>query len=397
MDITSAIVLAAGEGTRLRPLTKHRPKPMLTAANRPILEYVLDGLADAGIEDIHIVVGYKRDRVQSHFGPAHQNVPITYHVQEKQLGSGHALLQAQESVNSNFLVVNGDEIITDKIVREVIRNHSTEDKATLAVIESDRAPQYGAVRVRDDRIIELVERPGEGDYRLLNRGVYVFEPSIFAELELTTRREGELQLTDAIGSLIQGESDVRAVLVDEIWSNVTYPWNLLTVARDLLAKEMVSESTRDSHVWVSESATVHENAVLRPPVTVSEDVVIGPGTVVGPYTAIGRNCTVDSGAVIERSVIDADTRIGQNATINETVTGQGVEICAGVTIPRGPAEVRVGDRIHDGRNLGCIVADWASLGAGVTVTPGSLIGPEAEIDTGVHVDGNIDEGTEVKR
>ena len=95
MSDRSAIVLAAGEGKRLRPLTKHRPKPMLPAATKPILEHVFDALIDAGVTDITVVVGYKRTRVQSHFGPTYRNVPLQYVTQRKQLGSGHALLAAE--------------------------------------------------------------------------------------------------------------------------------------------------------------------------------------------------------------------------------------------------------------------------------------------------------------
>jgi glucose-1-phosphate thymidylyltransferase len=113
------VVLAAGEGTRLRPLTHNRPKPMLPAANRPILEHVLETLVEAGVTELVLVVGYKRDRVQEHFGPTFQDIPIRYVVQEKQLGSGHALLQAREAVDEPMLVVNGDRVIEPEMVRAV--------------------------------------------------------------------------------------------------------------------------------------------------------------------------------------------------------------------------------------------------------------------------------------
>src|SRR6056297_1366141 len=137
MSVSTAVVLAAGEGTRLRPLTRNRPKPMLPAANRPIIEYVFDALVDAGIEELHVVVGYKRDRVQGHVGSTYRGVPVTYHTQEKQLGSAHAALQARDALDDDFLVVNGDQVIQGDLVTDVMAAHDTESAVTLAVIESD--------------------------------------------------------------------------------------------------------------------------------------------------------------------------------------------------------------------------------------------------------------------
>jgi glucose-1-phosphate thymidylyltransferase len=397
MQLDSAVVLAAGEGTRLRPLTKYRPKPLLPAANRPILEYVLDALVDAGVESIHVVVGYQRDRVQDHVGPTYRGLPVTYHVQEKQLGTGHAVLQARDALDSDFLVVNGDEVVTASMVEAVIDAHTTADAATLAVAESDRAPEYGAVRLDGDRIVELVERPDDDSYRLLNAGIYACGPSLLLDIETTERRAGELHLTDAIAGQIREGNAVRGVRLDGVWSTATYPWDLLTVARDLLADGRVDEPERRRGVYVDEAASVHDDAVLRPPVVVGPDAVIGPGAVVGPDTALGRHTTVGAGAVVEGSVLDIDTRVGPNATVVDAVTGQGTTLGAAATVPGGDADVRIDTTVHEGRRLGCVAADRARVAGGATVAPGTLLGPDAEVAVGAHVSGVVPEGTEVRR
>jgi len=397
MQLDSAVVLAAGEGTRLRPLTKHRPKPLLPAANRPILAYVLDALIDAGVDDIHLVVGYQRDRVQNHVGPTYRGRPVTYHVQEKQLGTGHAVLQARDAIDADFLVVNGDEVVTAAMVEAVMDAHAATDAATLGVVESDRAAEYGAVKLDGDRIVELVERPRDDSYRLLNAGIYACGPSLLADIEATERRGGELRLTDAIADQIGAGNAVRGVRIEGLWSTATYPWDLLTVARDLLAVGHVDEPERAEGVYVDETASVHDDATLRAPVVVGPDAVIGPGAVVGPDTALGRNTTVDAGAVVEGSILDIDTRVGQNATVVDVVAGQGVTVGAGATIPGGEADVRVGTTIHENRRLGCIAADRAVIGGGATVAPGTLIGPDAGVGTGAHASDVVPEGTEVRR
>lgn len=397
MRLDSAVVLAAGEGTRLRPLTKHRPKPLLPAANRPILSYVLDALIDAGVDDLHLVVGYQRDRVQDHVGPTYRGRTVTYHVQEKQLGTGHAVLQARDAIDADFLVVNGDEVVTAGMVEAVMDAHSATDAATLGVVESDRAAEYGAVSLDGDRIVELVERPDDDSYRLLNAGIYACGPSLLADIESTERRAGERYLTDAIADQIRAGNAVRGVRIEGLWSTATYPWDLLTVARDLLAAGLVDEPERSPGVYVDETASVHADATLRAPVVVGPDAVVGPGAVVGPDTALGRNVTVESGAVVDGSVLDIDTRVGANATVVDAVTGQGVTVGPGATIPGGEADVRVGTTIHEGRRLGCIAADRATVGGGAAVGPGTLIGPDASVETGAYADGVVPEGAEVRR
>jgi UDP-N-acetylglucosamine diphosphorylase/glucosamine-1-phosphate N-acetyltransferase len=397
MNVASAVVLAAGEGQRLRPLTKHRPKPMLPAANRPILEHVLDAIIEAGITDLHLVVGYKRERVQDYFGSSYRGHDLTYHHQHKQLGTGHALLQADGAIDADFLVVNGDQLISSRMVSEVIDAHSVEDVATLAIVESDEAPQYGAVRMQDDHITELVEKPHSDEYRLLNAGVYAFAPSFIVEVEHTARRDGELSLTDTLVQLIDNDELVRGVKTDEIWRDATYPWDLLSLARTLLVRpETIATPVVEDGIFVDDQALVHEDATLRGPVVVGPDSVIGPQTVVGPDTAIGQNVTVDAGAVISSSVIDDDTRIGPNATITECVTGQDASIDAGTTIPGGDADVRIGTRVHEDVTLGGVVADRAHLGGGTTLSPGVLVGPNADIHPGSHITSNVREGMEVR-
>ncbi|WP_251342973.1 sugar phosphate nucleotidyltransferase [Haloplanus halophilus] len=397
MQLDSAVVLAAGEGTRLRPLTKYRPKPLLPAANRPILEYVLDALVDAGVEDLHVVVGYRRDRVQDHVGATYRGRSVTYHVQEKQLGTGHAVLQARNALDSDFLVVNGDEVVTGEMVEAVIDAHTRSDAATLAVVESDRAPEYGAVRLDGDRVVELVERPDDDSYRLLNAGIYAFGPSMLADIETTERRAGELRLTDTLAERIRGENAVRGVRIGGLWSTATYPWDLLTVARDLLAEGLVDEPERRRGVYVDETASVHDDAVLRPPVVVGPDAVVGPGSVIGPDSALGRHTTVGAGAVVEGSVLDIDTRIGPNATVVDAVTGQGAVVGPGATVPGGEADVRVGSMIHENRRLGCVAADRAHVAGGASVAPGTLLGTGVRVGVGAHASGVVPEGTEVRR
>jgi glucose-1-phosphate thymidylyltransferase len=368
---------------------------MLPAANRPILEYVLDAVIDAGFDDLHLVVGYRRDRVQSHFGATYRNRTLTYHAQEKQLGSGHALLQVRDAVDGEFVVVNGDEVVTSDTVADVAGAHEIGDAAAIAVVESNRAPEYGAVRVEDDLVTELVEKPQSGTYRLLNAGVYALDESIFARLEATSSGSDELALTASVAGAIDEGQRVRAVRSDDLWVDTTYPWDLPTLAEELLSVGLVDEPETDHGAFVDDAATVHPDATLRAPVVVGPDATVGPGAVVGPHVAVGRNASVAAGAVIDRTVVDADARVGPNATVIDSVVGQAARVGPGVTIPGGAADVRVGNAIHEDVRLGAVLADRSELRGGATVTPGALVGPDATVAVGSHVAGTVREGAEV--
>ncbi|PGF18016.1 nucleotidyl transferase [Natrinema sp. CBA1119] len=394
MNSVSAVVLAGGEGTRLRPLTQHRPKPMLPAATTPILEHVFDQLLAAGVTEITIVVGYGRNRVQTYFGPTYENVPLTYVTQKNQFGSGHALLAAEDEVDGPVLVVNGDQLVEHGIITDVLDAHrKTTTAATLGLLTHIDVGEYGGVLLRDGQVTTIVEHPeDERPYRL-NAGVYLFDSRIFDAIRAADPRTGEQSLIDGIQELLASDAVVQGVISDGLWTDATYPWDLLGVSFELFEAGIVDGS---KGATTETSATIHESAVIREPIVLGPDCEIGPGAVVGPYVCLGDNATVGSNAVVERSVVDADTRIGAGATVVDCVTGVGVTIGNGTTIPGGPGDVRVGDRIFEDEHLGALLADHVTDRGGNTYVPGAIVGSDAVVETGATVRGTIPEGTEVR-
>lgn len=394
MEITTGVVLAAGEGTRLRPMTANRPKTMLPAADRPILEHVLDVLVECGLERFCLVVGYRRERIQEHFGHSYRGVPITYVHQEKQLGSAHALQQVEAEIESPMLVLNGDRVIDEQIVEDVVDKFDGDP--TLSVLEHPTPSEYGAVEVSGDQLIEFVEKPDTDEFRLINAGVYAFDPSVFDSISRTDRREGELQLSDVIETLMT-DGDVGAVRTDGLWVDATYPWDLLFLTRELLGRGRISRSERESGVWVAESARIHPDAALQPPVVVGADSEIAAGTVLGPNVAVGHNATIGANTTLQDVLLDSGCRIEAGTTLLDCVVGQTADIGAGTVAPGGPGDVRVGDTVFQNQHLGAVIADRVSIGGGVTFAPGTLVGANVDIAPGVDADGTIDDDVEVVR
>ncbi|MFD1571302.1 sugar phosphate nucleotidyltransferase [Halorubrum laminariae] len=394
----TAVVLAGGEGQRLRPLTRNRPKPMLPAANRPIIEYVLDAIIEAGVSDIHLVVGYKRQRVQSHLGPTYRNVKLTYHTQEKQLGSGHALLQARDEIDESFVVVNGDQIADPALITDVLDAHDSQvAAATLSVVDSEKAVQYGVVTVEGDHVTQLREQPRNEPTGLLNAGIYAFTPSIFEVLDTLPRPSGTLALTAAVSHLIEEtEQPVRGVRGDGFWIDATFPWDLLAVAQQVYTMEWIDEPTIDPHVWVAESATVHPSATLEGPVVVGPDAEIGAGAVVGPAATIGGNATVGANAVLTNTLIDDGSRVGANSTVVDAVFGQDVVFGPNSVITGGDHDVTIDTQVYPDRELGAVIADRSRLGGGTTVCGGVLIGSGVRVHDGVRVETNVADEVELR-
>lgn len=367
---------------------------MLPVASKVILEHVFDSLIDVGITDIIVVVGYKRNRIQSYFGSSYRNGSLTYVTQESQLGTGHALLMAKSRVKGACLVLNGDQIVGPNLVGDVLSAHRTTDAvATLGLLGRAEIGEYGGVLLADDRVTEIVESPQDDRNYRLNAGVYAFEPRIFDALESTVPQFGEHPLTAAFQQLVEADESVRGVVSEGAWIDVSYPWDLLSASNHLLK---VASRTEGDAQTVDPSAMVHETAVIYPPAIVTEDCEIGAGAVVGPMASLRQNVTVGSNAVVGHSIIDMDSRIGPNATVIDCVAGQGVHIGAGTVIPGGPGDVRIGNRIHEGEQLSALFADRVYDEGGSAYVPGAVVGADTTVRSGATVSGVVQAETEVR-
>jgi glucose-1-phosphate thymidylyltransferase len=367
---------------------------MLPAADRPILEHVLDVLVECGIERLCLVVGYRRERVQEYFGHSYRGVPITYVHQRKQLGSAHALGTAADAVEGPVLVLNGDRVIEERIVEDVLSGFDGDP--TLAVLEHSTPSEYGAVRIEGDRLTEFVEKPDSDGFRLINAGVYAFDSSVFEAIDRTPRRDGELKLPDVI-EVLMNDGVVNAITTDGLWVDATYPWDLLYLMRELLSRGLISQPKTDARVWVAESARIHPDATLQGPVVVGPDSEIGAGAVLGPNVAVGRNATIGANATLRDVLLDGDCRIEAGATLLDCVAGETASVGAGTVVPGGPGDVRVGDTVFEDQRLGAVLADRVSVGGGVTFSPGTLVGAAVDIAPGVYATGTIADETEVVR
>ena len=267
-----AVILTAGEGTRMRPLTTTRPKTMLITGGKPLIQYNIESLRDAGIKDITLVVGYKKEVIEEYFGDGSEfGVNITYAVQEGQLGTAHAIGSAEKYIDESFIVLNGDIIVSYDLIRNLIEKYATRTsndvKSVLTLIEVDNPSSYGIVSMLNDKIIEIVEKPSaqEAPSNLANAGIYLFSTEIFDAIRETKLSErGEYEITDSLEIELNSGYEILGLISHEPWMDVGRPWELLKCNQDFLAK-----MEEDIQGEIEENVTIHgpvhlgKNSIIR--------------------------------------------------------------------------------------------------------------------------------------
>jgi len=381
----TAVILAAGEGRRLSPLTNRRPKPMVPVVNRPLLEHVVEAVAAAGIEDIVLVVGYERDRIQTHFEDGDAwDVSIRYAIQETQLGTGHAVLQAEEHVDESFLVLNGDRIIEPHAV-EAVRERLVEDgEPSMAITRSEVPSRYGVVTLDDEIVDRVIEKPhGTGPSELINAGVYGFTDDSFDVIrETPTNEEGELSLPAAIERM----EGVRAVRYSGLWLDVSHLWDLLTVTSQLLDRE-----------GGRSAGSIARGVALNESTHVTETASIGANAVIGRGTAIAENAWIGPNATVERSVVFPDATIESGAVVRDCIVGENATIGSNATVAGGEATVIVEGAVHEDVTLGGVVGDNATVRGGAVLAPGAVLHDGVVVGEGAVADGTVEENTTIRR
>ena len=394
----SAVILAAGEGRRLEPLTNRRPKPMVPVANRPLLEHVLEAVVAAGIDHVVFVVGYRQERIRNHFGDGDEwGIDVEYVEQSTQLGTGHAVLQAEPAVDGPFVVVNGDRIVDPSIVTTVCDRAASGETPTVAVTRVDNPQAYGVVTLEGDRVVAIDEKPDVPvETGRINAGVYGFSPAIFEAIRETTTA-GELTITATLND-VASAAGVYAVSYDGRWLDVSNLWDLLAVNAALIgADEAASESTVGEAV-ASETTGAHADSVsVADDAVLADTVRVGPNVTLGGATAIGRNATVEAGAVVENAVVFPDAVIGAGAVVRGAIVAGNARIGPNATVAGEPATVVVGDTVHHDVALSGVVGDNATIGAGATLTDGAVVGDDVAAEAGVVVDGRVAPGAVVRR
>ncbi|PSP73203.1 UTP--glucose-1-phosphate uridylyltransferase [Halobacteriales archaeon QS_3_64_16] len=222
-----AVVLAAGKGTRLRPLTDDKPKGMVEVAGKPLLTHCFEQLSDLGAEELIVVVGHMKEAIISHYGDEFDGVPITYAHQREQKGLAHALLTVEEYISDEFMLMLGDNVFEANLADVVSRQHEERADAAFLVepVPKEEAGRYGVCDTNDyGEITEVIEKPEDPPTNLVLTGFYTFTPAIFHACHLVQpSARGEYELSEAVDLLIRSGRTIDAIRMDGWRIDVGYP------------------------------------------------------------------------------------------------------------------------------------------------------------------------------
>jgi glucose-1-phosphate thymidylyltransferase len=371
-----AIVLAAGEGQRLRPFTVTRPKAMLSIADKPILQYVVEALVQNGIRNVVLVVGYRKEQVYDYMGAGERfGVDITYITQATQLGTAHALSQAREVAEEEFLVLAGDNLIEADTIADFI---AVKPEAVL-VKRVANPVRYGVVDVESGEVQGIVEKPKEAGSNIVNTGIYAFTTEIFKYTESV------LDIPDALNNMIAAGRTITALETDGTWLDAVYPWDMLSLnsavlqhIKARLGGTIEAGAFLRGQVAVGEDTVIRSGSYISGPVVIGNGCEIGPNVCVMPATSIGDNVVISPFTEIINSVIGDDVSIGPGGIISDSVMGRGCVIKGHFTASSGQSEVRVNGECPL-VNVGAMLGEDCKLGNNVVAQPGVIVGNSCQI------------------
>jgi UDP-N-acetylglucosamine diphosphorylase/glucosamine-1-phosphate N-acetyltransferase len=379
------VLLAAGQGTRIRPLSDRRPKPMLPVGDRPLLARTADAAVEAGASRLILVVGYEADAVRSYFGDRYGGVPVSYVVQDEQLGTAHAVRTARpELEDAPFAVLNGDDIYDASSLQAVYQQ-----VPAVGAYRVDDARPYGVFEVDGDRVTAVVEKPADPPSNRINVGAYTFPAEAQDWLDVPKSDRGEYEITDVLSRVIT-ESRVTACDLDR-WIPVGRPWELLDATEFVLSDvdaslegEIHPDANVRGPVVVEAGARIDAGVVVEGPVYIESGVTVGPNAYVRPSTVLKAGVSVGHSVEIKNSILMEGATVGHLAYVGDSILGRDVNFGAGTTVANlrhddASIVMRVnGDAVVTGRRkLGVVCGDDVKTGINTSLNPGLVLGTEA--------------------
>lgn len=404
-----AVIMAAGDSTRMLPLSAKRPKHLLPIVGKPLLFHTIEGLEEAGIKEILIICGYHEEKLREAVESRKwDRSSISFITQGERKGTAHAAGHAREFVgNDSALLMNGDIMVGPGCFSGLIKYHEKSDfELTLSVRAIEDPSAYGVVLVKDGKAVELIEKPTKDQMvsNLVNAGLYAIGESLWEAIEKTKLSpRGEYEITDSLRMLIE-RGNVGGYTLPSWWLDIGKPWDLL-VANEIILKQMPSKnlgSVEDGAVIKGENvieagAIIKRGAYIEGPVFIGEGAVIGPNCYIRAYSSIGKKVKIGNAVEIKNSIIMDNTKVGHLSYVGDSIIGSGVNFGAGTIIANlrhDNSSVLVtvkGKRQSSGRRkLGTIIGDDVKTGIGTSIAPGVVIHQDSRTGIGVIVDKDIE-------
>jgi bifunctional UDP-N-acetylglucosamine pyrophosphorylase/glucosamine-1-phosphate N-acetyltransferase len=411
-----AVILAAGDGSRLRPLTLYRPKCMIPLAGKPILEHLLWVLKENEIEEILLIIGYRKELVQNYFRDGKEfGVKLHYVEQKKLYGTAHAMSLSEEYVSDeDFLMIYGDLLIDPSVVKSTLQKYSEKNVITLTLTTVEKPNRYGIVQTEKDQVTKIVEKPKSKKFgNLANVGVYVFSKKIFKAIPKTAKSQRkEIEITDTLNLLMKEGVPLASVTIEPgNWLDVGRPWDLLEANRRVLKQshlenkgELEKGAYLKGPIGIGTGTKIRAGAYIEGPVWIGEGSDIGPNCYIRPFTSVGKGVRIGNACEIKNSLILNQTHIGHMSYVGDSIIGALCNFGAGtitsnLRFDNKTVKVKVKGNIVDSgvRKLGVIIGDNVKTGIGVRCMPGIKVDGDTWIGPSTTIYEDLPSGTIVSQ
>jgi mannose-1-phosphate guanylyltransferase/phosphomannomutase len=367
-----AVVMAGGEGTRLRPLTVNRPKPLVPICNKPVMEYIIELLKRHGVDQVVVTLHYLANEVVSYFGDGSDwGIQMIYSVEDEPLGTAGSIKKVEQYLTETFIIISGDALTDFDLGKAVASHRENEALATIVLTRVENPLEYGVV-ITDEkqRIQRFLEKPSWGEVfsDTVNTGIYVLEPDIFDHMEADVAYDFSKDLFPAI---LAKDLPLYGHIATGYWSDIGNLQSYRQAHYDLfdgrcqalMAGKRVSEG-----IWIGEGTEIHPSVVIRGPAVIGRNCRIKESAEVEEMSVIGDNCLLEEGAEVHRSIVWNNVFLGRKSRLT------GTTVCRGVTVKGGSS-----------LQEGVIIGDKCFIGSGATIHPGVKVWPDKNIEAGATV------------
>ena len=409
-----AVLLAAGEGVRLMPITATRPKHLIKVGGKPILQFCLEAVKKAGIDEAIIVTHYMGEAIRSYFGDGEKlGLKLTYLEQKEILGTGNAAEVAEPYVDDDFVLIYGDLLFGQDSVSQVLLNFKKgKTAAAMAVVPVEKPENYGIIEQdAEGKVKRIVEKPApeKAPSNLANAGVYAFSKEVFDKKKKKKASiRGEWELTEAITMIVEEGKPVLAVqLSKDDWFDVGRPWDLLDANNWALKRmdhKVLGTVEQDAHligpVTVAESARIRSGAYIEGPVFIDEEADVGPNCYIRPGTSLGRKVRVGNACEIKNSILMDGTHVGHLSYVGDSILCEKCNLGAGTVMANlrfddGIVKMMIKDKVVDTgrRKLGAVLGDNVKTGVKSLFMPGVKVGANSWVGANFMVERDLPTNT----
>jgi mannose-1-phosphate guanylyltransferase / phosphomannomutase len=366
-----AVVMAGGEGTRLRPLTSNQPKPMVPIVGKPCMEHILELLREHGFEDVIVTVAFLPQAIRSYFGTGETlGLNIEYSVEESPLGTAGSVRLASDALDETFLVISGDALCDLDLTELVAFHREKGASVTIGLKSVDNPLEFGIVVTDEDGKIErFLEKPSWGQVfsDTINTGIYVIEPEVLRHIPTDRPYDFSKELFPL---LLEMGRPMYGYVMDGYWQDIGNLDQYRQANFDALDETVrlnIPGIRLRGNIWIGEGADMELDAA-EGPAFIGNNCRVGPEATVGPYAVLSNGVTLRDAARVSRSIVDAATYLGRSTIVEGAVLGRSCDLRAHV-------------RVHEGVAIG----DEVTIGAESVIMPGVRIYPYKEVESGSQI------------